>query len=886
MGQIVGGAAKPKRCNLNKLSQLGTPAAGEHILVSSDNSMNAAGQGNFDCYIVGDGTTAATALELKSLRDVQLIEEVSQLDKEVNGFTTKNYADGYKVLSSGALQEDSTSVVCVKIPVSFGQTITFTNSYSYICAYDANDVKLDYWSARTNVILTATIVQNVSYILASFKKENLATASITRGATILWKPTENFTQGLSDKVEILEENQTELQKQAVTKNFVHDSYTTTSGIESGHPGYFVTEKIPGTEGDVVYLGNLGNPSNRYALAYNEQGEVIGYRSNAYNTYTLPTGTASFVVCFGANATDLRVYKNNAVVWEKTDSPSRLVDIEYNIDVIGKNLEEISKAAQDSYISLYQDEIIPPTFSFPYNILQDGKLGTNSVYKHIILCVEEGDVVRLVANAHTRNLRYALLTTPSISNTPGEVLPLVSGTTPQYYSRSGNDGGPLMGDVVVVAKAGCKAIIVDVMDITSDYFVASIRRNKMDGVVSCYKEYISTRAFDIRKRDIMLGQNADSCIFLTDYHIPNGEATITTNFGHSPALVKFVQEHTNTERFIFGGDVFTSPETDAEKFSLMDAFLTLFNFSTMYSAVGNHEWRQSSDLEHDGRTYDFGSLAKRLEGLVTFGRNSQGEITQPYYFFDNTSLKIRYFVLYTPGPVRNSSYAVFNYDEQLDFVTARIRELDNSWSSVIIQHIVYGEGSGSNGVTPEYDNENFPTKYPTADVGVAIKNFAVQNNIGDGAKIVAILSGHLHNDFCEFVDGHCISICVDCDATYGRYNGNNDVVYPNNHTRRWGTTNEQCFDVFHILKDGSKIYGTRIGFGYDKIVNTTEQAVGVGSTTTLTPTIIPSYWVSQNDSIATISNGVVTGVSAGRVTVKAVETGTPNGRWEYFNIVVS
>ena len=64
MGQIIGSAAKPKRCNLNKLSQLVTPAAGEHILVSSDNSMNAAGQGNFDCYIVGDGTKAATALPL------------------------------------------------------------------------------------------------------------------------------------------------------------------------------------------------------------------------------------------------------------------------------------------------------------------------------------------------------------------------------------------------------------------------------------------------------------------------------------------------------------------------------------------------------------------------------------------------------------------------------------------------------------------------------------------------------------------------------------------------------------------------------------------------------------------------------------------------------
>ena len=70
MGQIIGSAAKPKRCNLNKLSQLGTPAAGEHILVSSDNSMNAAGQGNFDCYIEGDGQKAATALPLHHINEV------------------------------------------------------------------------------------------------------------------------------------------------------------------------------------------------------------------------------------------------------------------------------------------------------------------------------------------------------------------------------------------------------------------------------------------------------------------------------------------------------------------------------------------------------------------------------------------------------------------------------------------------------------------------------------------------------------------------------------------------------------------------------------------------------------------------------------------------
>ena len=67
MGQIVSTAAKPKRCNKNQLSQLGVLAAGLHVLVSTDNSMNAAGQGNFDSYIVGDGQKSAEYLEVKSI---------------------------------------------------------------------------------------------------------------------------------------------------------------------------------------------------------------------------------------------------------------------------------------------------------------------------------------------------------------------------------------------------------------------------------------------------------------------------------------------------------------------------------------------------------------------------------------------------------------------------------------------------------------------------------------------------------------------------------------------------------------------------------------------------------------------------------------------------
>lgn len=69
MGQIIGRTAKPDACNIRSLSSFGIPAAGQHILVSTDNSVMQNGQGNFDAYVVGDGTTAATALPLQYLAD-------------------------------------------------------------------------------------------------------------------------------------------------------------------------------------------------------------------------------------------------------------------------------------------------------------------------------------------------------------------------------------------------------------------------------------------------------------------------------------------------------------------------------------------------------------------------------------------------------------------------------------------------------------------------------------------------------------------------------------------------------------------------------------------------------------------------------------------------
>ena len=124
MGQIIGGAAKPKRCNLSKLSQLGTPAAGEHILVSSDNSMNAAGQGNFDCYIEGDGRTAATALPLKIIeKSLELIENVIPYTLTTEDEMPVQLTKGKCLWTDGSLKDVANGAVTDYIEVDEGDNL-------------------------------------------------------------------------------------------------------------------------------------------------------------------------------------------------------------------------------------------------------------------------------------------------------------------------------------------------------------------------------------------------------------------------------------------------------------------------------------------------------------------------------------------------------------------------------------------------------------------------------------------------------------------------------------------------------------------------------------------------------------------------------------------
>lgn len=166
MGQIVGGAAKPKRCNISKLSQLGTPAAGEYILVSSDNSMNAAGQGNFDCYIEGDGTTAASGLDvilINKKEDDALFGSYEQA-KIVKSYPAGTMVSNYHTYTNDFVEGDDYTAILTIVSANWTR-FGFSKKETVSAIPDEDVLLILQANASTNVQFTAPSRTTYPYIV-------------------------------------------------------------------------------------------------------------------------------------------------------------------------------------------------------------------------------------------------------------------------------------------------------------------------------------------------------------------------------------------------------------------------------------------------------------------------------------------------------------------------------------------------------------------------------------------------------------------------------------------------------------------------------------------------------------------------------------------------
>lgn len=314
MGQIVSSAAKPKRCNLQSLSSLGTPAAGEYILVSSDNSMNAAGQGNFDCYIKGDGKKAATELELHDINEVKTSDATYNFSAfSLNGY----YQNGTGAVDTSSVYRRTPLIKVAKGDVIEVYTGTASTTVDNIAVFDTSGrwvFGLDTGSGA-KITYTYKATEN-GYIVAQTRAEN--TDSYV-------KITHPSDEDIEDLI-ISYENTFELQNSYSSNNVAKADLSGAAAVTG-----FTSKRYNVTN----YAGQLVRIVGNITL---DSGYAVA--SFGINNPTSPVGIANYIKSTGeAQNIDTMFYVPQACKWLWITQPA---DLNIKVYVVAKKniLEEV------------------------------------------------------------------------------------------------------------------------------------------------------------------------------------------------------------------------------------------------------------------------------------------------------------------------------------------------------------------------------------------------------------------------------------------------------------------------------------------------------------------------------------------------------------------
>lgn len=491
MGQIVGSAAKPKRCNKNKLSQLGTPAAGEYILVSSDNSMTANGQGNFDCYIVGDGITAATALELheidKGLESLYLAVNGGNVDKTSQynlNQTRKNNTVG--VIASAAVTESNWAYILV--PAKQGDVFIITGEGgSSTRAWSELD-------ASEKVLVTSAASLTCNNLQLTISNANTAYLLCNTKTTVpygLIAPVERSVAYLSDLTEIEEDITaiSEMVEQKVDKkagqNLVDPSLSIygysvnqNTGVLFEHANHWTTGFIPVVAGTTYYE----NPDYQYNsdrhCFYKADKTYLSGAASETRTFTAPTNAAYLRVSYPASSgvgfqistenipfkayTPIGGYAIENLGAESVGAAELKDDIDYfalmEVGAVeyGKNL--FNKNSPDIMVGVYfagsRATNASYTITHPIKVTAGSsyvisKNGTASSANYIAFLANYADTTSIsyVSNQSTFTVpsgaNYAVISYANGYWTP-DILQVEAGTTPTSYEAYGNKAAITLG----------------------------------------------------------------------------------------------------------------------------------------------------------------------------------------------------------------------------------------------------------------------------------------------------------------------------------------------------------------------------------------------------------------------------------------------------------
>ena len=366
------------------------------------------------------------------------------------------------------------------------------------------------------------------------------------------------------------------------------------------------------------------------------------------------------------------------------------------------------------------------------------------------------------------------------------------------------------------------------------FVSAIEAISTTPTVPSYWESaIANKAATIR------GRNGHQFAFLTDLHWED-------NNKQSPALIRQLMIDTGVNCCVCGGDLIVQQNSKAEAIALLTKVRDAYGGLNVAYCVGNHdlnssessdtsvflteaEWRGIFDAAHTGVTY----YTHTNDDLTAFG------------YRDHPESKIREIFINTGVDKTASNNAHFS--SALIWACNRIKELSAEWGVIVFCHKYWQPGG----------------HMVKESVGTTVKNYIAQYAGNRQAELIAIITGHAHDDYYEYDEtaGYLIA-SVTTDSGEAQ-----TTISETDKTRTPGTTLEQAFDIVTVDRTNKTLYFDRIG---------------AGSSRALPYYYMPTLSITYNLSAVTSSNNAASVQSGAAYST----TLTPDSGKEMSSVVIT
>lgn len=258
------------------------------------------------------------------------------------------------------------------------------------------------------------------------------------------------------------------------------------------------------------------------------------------------------------------------------------------------------------------------------------------------------------------------------------------------------------------------------------------------VPSYWLTHLENRAADIREAMGNAGWNKSAFLFYSDAHW-------SYNYGSSPAILHWLDQHTNVNKVFFGGDVVLAEGDDEVSMEYLWTWRAALHGLEHHSVPGNHDDGNSPDNRwEDPYVYSFLLAAEETPRVV------RGDAL--YYYIDEPTEKTRYLFLDTATKDGN----ILNDPAEEAWLRETLISTPAGWHIVAVSHI-----------WRVYDNSYMDSGW-SLGAQVCLEEFDAYNDrtgdySGCTGKVEFCIGGHTHKDADHVSDGGIPVILVECDS---------------------------------------------------------------------------------------------------------------------------